>query len=151
MRRRLAGSGPWLPVRRIPGGLRGSLVTEAIAESDVDVVRRGFEAVARRNLQAVSQVLDPDVQWHASEDEENEAGCHNRDEVLAVIRGTVEQGVSIELLEVRDLGDRVLVVLQTSGGDEEASPHGELVTVRDGKVTEMLAYSTVEDAVAGTG
>ena len=30
-------------------------------------------------------------------------------------------------------------------------PHGELITVRDGKVVEMVVYATVEDALAASG
>ena len=29
----------------------------------------------------------------------------------------------------------------------EREPHGEVVTVRDGRVTEMVVYPTVEDAL----
>jgi hypothetical protein len=29
----------------------------------------------------------------------------------------------------------------------ERGPHGEVVTVRDGKVTEIVVYATVEDAL----
>lgn len=34
---------------------------------------------------------------------------------------------------------------------EQPDPHGEVVTVRDGKVVEMLVYPTVEAALAAAG
>ena len=119
-----------------------------MADSDVEVVRRGFEAVARRDFEAVSRLLDSDVTWHGAEDKDNEGGCHNRDEALAFIRGALKQGISIELQGVRDLGDRVLAVLQTTGAGAKADSHGELVSVRDGKVVGLVVYATVEEAVA---
>lgn len=54
-------------------------------------------------------------------------------------------GVTAEPLDFRDAGDRIVVVLQTHTPPEwgeQPEPHGELVTVRDGKVTEMIVYPT---------
>jgi hypothetical protein len=35
--------------------------------------------------------------------------------------------------------------------DEQPGPHGELVTVRHGKVTEMVVYATVDEALVAAG
>lgn len=35
--------------------------------------------------------------------------------------------------------------------ERSPEPHGELVTVRDGKVTEMVVYPTVDDALVAAG
>lgn len=52
-----------------------------------------------------------------------------------------------ELLDIRQAGDRLVALIRThrpSEPDDRPPPHGELITVRDGKVTEMLSYPTVE-------
>ncbi len=51
-------------------------------------------------------------------------------------------------------GDRIVAILQTHTPPEwgrQPEPHGELVTVRDGKVTEMVVYPTVDEALVAAG
>jgi hypothetical protein len=76
--------------------------------------------------------------------------CHNRGEALAFIRRAHADGVSAELLELREVGDRIVSIIQThippDCGDQPP-PHGEVVTVRHGKIVEMVVYPTVEEAL----
>jgi len=37
------------------------------------------------------------------------------------------------------------------GWERSPEPHGELITVRDGRIAEMVVYPTVEDALAAAG
>lgn len=113
------------------------------AANDAEIVRRGFEAVGRGDLETVAGLLDPAVRWHGAGDEET--GCHNRDEALDFIRDALARGVSVELLDMRPVGEYLVATLR---GDNRPQPHGELVTVRDGEVTEMVVYETPEDATA---
>ncbi len=68
--------------------------------------------------------------------------------------GPSADGVTAEPLDFRDAGERVVVVLQThtppKWGDQP-EPHGEVVTVRDGKVIEMVVYPTVDEALRAAG
>ena len=89
-----------------------------------------------------------------SGDEDREGGCHSREEALAFIRQTLADRVTAELVDIRDAGDRVVLIIQSHtppewGGRPEA--HGEVVTVRDGRVIEMVVYPTVDDALAAVG
>ena len=62
--------------------------------------------------------------------------------------------MTADLLDVRDAGDRLVAVIHTHAPPEwerSPDPHGEVITVRDGKVTEMVIYATVEDALAAAG
>jgi hypothetical protein len=80
--------------------------------------------------------------------------CHNRDEAAAFIRRALADGLTAELLDVRDAGDRLLSVIHTHAPPEcerSPEPHGEVIIVRDSKVTEMVVYPTVEDALAAAG
>ena len=68
--------------------------------------------------------------------------------------GALADGLTAELLEVRDAGDRLVAVIHTHAPpdwERSPEPHGEVVTIRDGKVTEMVVYATVEDACAAAG
>jgi len=123
--------------------------------SNVELVRDGFGAVARGDVDAISAMLAPDVRWHGAGDDHG--GCQNREQALHWMTAAIDRGIRVQLLEARALkNDRVLVLLQRSvprEGDpsgEPPSPHGQILTLRDGKITEMVAYPTAEEA-AGAG
>jgi uncharacterized protein len=125
-----------------------------VTTSDVDLLRRAWDAFARGDVDAAVQALDPDVRWYAAGDPDGEGACHNREQAAAFLRRALADGVTAELLDVRDAGDRLVAVMHTHAPPQwhrNPEPHGELVTVRDGKVTEMVIYPTVEDALAATG
>lgn len=134
--------------------------TRPMAASDVALLRTAWEAFGRGDLEAVMQVLDPHVRWHGAGDDEHNHddkhndGCRNRDEALAFIRRALADGVTAEAFDFRDAGDRVVILLQAHqphAWGEQPGPHGEVVTVRDGKVVEIVVYPTVDEALAAAG
>lgn len=122
-----------------------------MSEGDVALLRKAWEAFARGDADAATEVLDPKVRWYGAGDDEHEGGCHNRDEALAFIRQALADGVTAEAFDFRDAGDRVVVLLQAHQPEEwgeQPEAHGEVVTVRDGRVVEMVVYPTVDEALA---
>jgi ketosteroid isomerase-like protein len=112
-----------------------------MAAADVELLRRAWAAFARGDIKVATDVLDPQVHWYGIDAEAPEDGCHNRDEALELVRRALDDGVTAEALEFRDAGDRVVVVLQTCQPPEwgeRPEPHGELVTVRNGRVVEIV-------------
>ncbi len=65
------------------------------------------------------------------------------------IRNALAQGVTVELLDIRQVGDYVLAVLQASRQDEDEplAPHTEFVSIRDGKIIAIIVYENVEQAL----
>jgi ketosteroid isomerase-like protein len=125
-----------------------------MAPGDVVLLRNAWEAFARGDVEAATHVLDAQVRWHGAGDDEHNDGCHNRDEALAFIQRALADGVTAEAFDFRDAGDRVVVLLQTHQPQDwgpQPPPHGEVVTVRDGKVVEMIVYPTVNEALAAAG
>jgi ketosteroid isomerase-like protein len=106
-------------------------------------------------VDAATEVLDPDVRWYGAGAPGAEGACHSREEARAFIRRALAQGVRTDLLEVHDAGDgRLVLVLRPrprAGAGDVPGPHGEVVTVRDGKVVEMVVHPTVEDAMRAAG
>jgi uncharacterized protein len=121
-----------------------------MTEADEQLLRGAWEAFGRGDLEAVLAVLHENVQWHAAGAADSETACHSRSDALAFIKSRIADGVSADLLDIHPVGDgRYVLTLQRhqpEGRGPVSTPHGELVTVRDGKVTEMLVYETVQDA-----
>ena len=123
-----------------------------MGESNVERVRRGYEAVMRRDLDALAELLDPAVRWHAG-DPDAKYACHNKDEALQFMRQNWLRGGSPgELLDVVDAGERVVVIMRRAPDDQEpAATVANLTTFRDGKVVEMVHYPDPKDALAAAG
>ncbi len=118
--------------------------------SNVDLVREGFAAVLRGDFEVVAGLLDPEVKWHGGDPA---SGCQNRDEALRFMRGAMGRGGG-RLVDVIEAGpDRVVVVLQPRGepGGPVPPRRANVTTLRDGRVVEMVAYETPEQACAAVG
>jgi ketosteroid isomerase-like protein len=125
-----------------------------VTASDVELVRGAWDALARGDVDAALDVLDPQVRWYGAGAPDAEGACHNREEAIAFIRRALADGVTSELLDIHDAGDRLVAVIRTHAPprwEGSRDPHGEILTVRDGKVTEMVVYPTVGDALAAAG
>lgn len=125
-----------------------------MSSSDVELLRGAWAAFARGDVDAAVTALHPQVRWYAHADPDGDGACRNRDEAAAFLRRAIADGLTAELLDVHDAGERLVAVIHTHAPpdwEREPGPHGELVTVRAGKVTEMVVYPTVDDALAAAG
>jgi hypothetical protein len=124
----------------------------AMGNQDLELLRGAWEAFAAGNLEAATAALDPRVRWYAAEEPDADGTCHSRGEALAFMRQALADGVGAELLEPREVGDRIVSIIQTHvppEWGEQPPPHGEVVTVRDHKIVEMVVYPTVDGAMRG--
>jgi ketosteroid isomerase-like protein len=122
-----------------------------VSSSDIELLRGAWAAFERGEIETATEVLDPDVRWYGAGEPDAEGACHNREQARAFIRRSLEDGIGTELLDIRDAGEhRLVLILHAHVPAEwgERGPHGEVVTVRDGKITEMVVYPTVEEALA---
>jgi ketosteroid isomerase-like protein len=121
-----------------------------MTSANVELVRRGYEAIARGDLDAVREMLDPAVKWHGG-DENAPGACHGSDEALAFMATARRRGGGpiAKLVDVIDLGEQVVVVFRPPGASEgETALRANLTTIRDGKVVEMVAHESPEAALA---
>jgi len=120
-----------------------------MSESNVELARRGYEALMRGDLDSVTELLDPAVKWHGGDPSD---GCQNRVQALRWMReARARRGNPAELVDVIDAGDRVIVLMRRIGEDGEPELVANLTTFRDGKVTEMVHYPDPDDARAAAG
>ena len=121
-----------------------------MSEANVEIARRGYEAVARGDLDAIRDLLDPNVKWHGGDESAPEA-CHNSDDVLEFMRRALRVGGVGQLVEVIDAGDQVVVVMGLPSPEgKEPELRANVTTFRNGKVVEMVAYESPEAALAAT-
>jgi ketosteroid isomerase-like protein len=121
-----------------------------MTESNVELARRGYEAIMRGDLPAIQDLLDPDVKWHGGNPAE---GCQNRKQTLGFMRQNwMRRGAPPgEVVEMLDAGDKVVVIMRRTGDDGEPELVANLTTFRDGKVVEMVHYPNPDDARAAAG
>jgi ketosteroid isomerase-like protein len=121
-----------------------------VNDSNVELARRGWEAAQRGDLDAIAELLDPEVKWHAG-DSTAEGSCQNRAQALEWMRKARSGRALPELVDVVGAGDKVAVIMarpSEQGGKELVA---NLSTFRDGKVVEMVHYPDANDALAAVG
>jgi ketosteroid isomerase-like protein len=116
-----------------------------MGESNVELAQRGYEAIARGDLDTIRDMLAPDVKWHGGNPVD---GCRNRDEVLAFMRRPERPPEMVELVEIVDAGEQVVVIMRRPS---ETELHANLTTFRDGIVVEMVHFDDPDDALAAAG
>lgn len=121
-----------------------------MSPTNIELVRRGFEALRRGDLSAADALLDENVKWHWG-DPTAEGACRNRQQAMAFMRRPDRLGPG-ELVDMIDAGDRVVVILQPPPVDDRPQPlRAQITTFRNGKIIEMAGYPTVEAALSAAG
>jgi len=121
-----------------------------VSESNIELARRGYDAIMRGDLDSIRELLDPDVKWHGGDPSD---GCRNRKQALHWMREARARRGSppAELIEMVDAGDKVVVIMRRIGEDGEPELVANITTFRDGKVIEMVHYADPEEARAAAG
>ena len=128
-----------------------------MSEQNVELARRGYEALMRGDLDTVAELFAPDLSWESWK--QSPWDCHSREEAMTVIRERLGQRAIGELVEIIDVDkDRIIVVMKRNPESERSYgemgvPEGHdesanVVTLRDGKVGSMRDYRTKADALA---
>jgi ketosteroid isomerase-like protein len=129
-------------------GNPGRLYPCDMASELTAIASEGLEAWRRGDFATLERILDPDVEWFWIEP--GEWDCHNRDDVMRVVRERYEQGFAKGTSEFRDAGkDALIVVSHPSeiGGAEWPAEVATVMRFRDGRVVLMRDYPTVAEAL----
>lgn len=121
-----------------------------MSTANVEIARRGFEAIARGDLGAIGELLDDEVKWHGG-DPSAPYACHNRDQAIAFMRAAIDRRGVGQLVDAIDAGDRVVVVLRPPSASGTAPLRANVTTFRAGKVVEMVSYESPAEALAAAG
>jgi RimJ/RimL family protein N-acetyltransferase len=135
------------------------------------------QAMEAADLAAFSEYLDPDVHWGPPGDPS--PPCQNRDQVLSWYRLARQAGVRAHVSETAVAGDRILVGMRVTGSrrahEHDATGHGresahdhdaagaesapdggestrwQVLTVRDGRVVNIVGFDSRAEAAVEAG
>jgi ketosteroid isomerase-like protein len=134
-----------------------------MSQENVAVVLNAHAAFSRGDLDGVLAECQPDVIYRAAitQEIEGDAGdFHGHDGIRRWWSDMHDlyDGLFTDVVEVRDLGERVVVVYVVQGRAkgsglvfEDGLTLAQIVTLRHGKITEIRDYSGRSDALEAAG
>jgi uncharacterized protein len=128
-----------------------------MSQENIEIVRRGFEAGNRRDVEALIEVLDPEVEWHSAllKALEGKAAMYRGHEGIREFFRDLDELFDMlhaEYPEIRDLGDRVVGIgrirMRGKGsGAETESPICSVVDFKNGKAIRVRTYLDPKEAL----
>lgn len=115
---------------------------EALAEK----VRIALDSA---DLEKFSNLLDPRVTWGAPGDPS--PPCQTRAQVLAWYANGRAEGRRAHVRSVRTHEDKILVAMTVSSPEDPGSDRWQVLTVADGRVTDIRGYDDEAEATAAAG
>ncbi len=118
--------------------------------SNIEIVRTGLEAYKRGDLDAVLELLDPDVRWEGIGGTDP---CTNREQAAEALRAGMAQAADLELADAVPFGtQKVMVCLVRMGADadDDDGPPSRIynvVTFAGERVVRMQGFLGRRDAV----
>jgi ketosteroid isomerase-like protein len=131
-----------------------------MSEENVEIVRRALEAWGRGDPKAVSDLLDPEVEWTMPSNIPDAGTYCGRDEVVQRLEEFLEawDDLAVTVEDLVDAGDRVVALVRYSGRGREsgievggASTDAQVWTVRNGKALRVELYAGTADALEAAG
>ena len=113
---------------------------------DEEVVRRGYDAFSRGDMQTLREVLDPDVVWHSPGRSQLASDYEGVDAVLGFFARTVELTGGTFRVEVHDVvaNDEHVVGLHAVTAEREGKTLQDrnilVFHVRDGRASEVWQF-----------
>lgn len=131
-----------------------------MSREDVENVRSGYAAFAKRDREGIKALLDPEVTWYpALGPLLEQTSYHGPDAVCRLVLDeipSVLDGFQGELRELEDLDDAVLAVVKFTGtalstGMRVEQTFFQLFRHRNRKVIEMRSFSSRDEALEAAG
>jgi ketosteroid isomerase-like protein len=132
-----------------------------MSQANVEVFKRAFDAINRRDAEALLSELDPEVEWHSAilmamgGSQTVYRGHEGVREWLRDLYETLSE-FHAEYPEIRDLGDQMVAIgfvrgRGTASGAEIESPHGTVVEFKNGKGIRIRTYLDPKEALEAAG
>lgn len=119
-------------------------------------LQAGYAAFARGDIDAVLEIMDPDIEWVLPDSTPLGGRYHGRQEVLGFFGRLAElmEGLTVEPREYIEAGERIVVICHTTGRGRGGTLDTDLChvwRVRDGKGVEFLEFADTARMRAALG
>ena len=128
-----------------------------MAQGNVEIVRRLYEAMDARDVEAITELVHEDGEW-VPDRRVGERPIRGRENVLRFFTDRAEMfgEIRTEVEQLRELDDRVLAFIHLTGrGRASDAPFdlriAHLWTLRDGWVVRGEGYGSRDEALAAAG
>jgi ketosteroid isomerase-like protein len=132
-----------------------------MSQEAVDLMLRGYRAFVAGDLEAITDMLDPEVEWVGGEAE----GAFDRDDVLVILRERLAEGYHVTVDRCIGVGDRVVISMRFSRVEPDETDerplqsrrfylvgrYAAVVTTRDGRVARVEEHPHLGAALAAVG
>jgi ketosteroid isomerase-like protein len=132
-----------------------------MSQEAVDLMLRGYRAFVAGDLDAITDMLDPEVEWVGGEAE----GAFDRDDVLVILRERLAEGYHVTVDRCIGVGDRVVISMRFSRVEPDETDerplqsrrfylvgrYAAVVTTRDGRVARVEEHPHLGAALAAVG
>jgi ketosteroid isomerase-like protein len=133
-----------------------------MSRENVEIVRRVYEAAARRDSATTLSLYDPEVEWDISRSPARELMGHRVYHGQEGLRSFFAEwqeaweNVTPDLEELIDAGEQVIAVETTRGrgrssGAPVTLPHHSVWTIREGKIFRVVWFGTRAEALEAAG
>jgi uncharacterized protein len=129
-----------------------------MSQENIELMRRGYDAMQRRDIETLLSLLDPEVEMHDRPEAPDARSYRGHEGVLTALRVSLDAFADFRLEPERfhDGGEQVVVVLRMIGtGNVSGVPVEERIahlwTIRDGRAIRLQVYSDPADALAAAG
>ena len=133
-----------------------------MSQRNVETILRGYRAFTTGDLDAIERILDPEVEWVGQGEV---AAIADRGDVLDVLRERLHEEYQVTVDRCIGVGDEVVVSMRFSRIELDATDdrplqsrrsflvgrYAAVVTIADGRVTRVVEYPHLGEALAAVG
>jgi ketosteroid isomerase-like protein len=112
-----------------------------MSESDdnKDLIKRGYEAFAARDIETVMSLFDDDIEWVQPGDSAVSGTFHGKTEVMEHLGRLAEKSPTVNIKRLIAEGDTVVAITDVSAGGETGED-ADVFTIRNGKTVRMEVH-----------
>jgi len=108
-------------------------------QENKELVKKGYEAFAAGDVQAVMDLFDDDVEWVQPGESAISGTFHGKTEVMEFLGRLAEKGPTVTVKRLIAEGDTVVAITEVSV-DGQSGEDADIMTIRDGKTVRMEVH-----------
>lgn len=127
--------------------------------ANAELIRRGYEAWNRGDVEGVLTFLDPEIEWHGYTHLPESGALADREEVRAWLERFLDawEQLDIDVTELIEAGDKVVALVRFrgrgkgSGVQVEGGVDAHVWTVRNGQIAAVKLYQGTREGLEVVG